>query len=192
MSTRSPPVQTTHIKRVVLAHLSRKLRTYPIAHARVPRRIEPSQPLHRPHDPLVFALLGQHPSQPPIIRRPPKRKVEREKDLGGASRQHVEQHELQAEQRQVQRVQVALGVRRVEERGEHVVCRRHAKDCGVVSLQTPPWRMITHLDRRAFFPTRPRRVRGGACHRRRRGCHWVVFLRVVSVAVPVGLPAPSQ
>src|ERR1700749_4095439 len=88
---------TTHIERVVLAHLTNELGLDPVAHDGAADGVKPATLLHLPHDPLFLALLGEDPTEACIVRRPPKRKVEKEEDLGHVAREDREEHKLQTE-----------------------------------------------------------------------------------------------
>jgi len=89
--------------------------------------------VHRPDDPSPLALLGQHVSEPGVIRSAPEREIEKEEDLAGRGRQGVKKGELEREQAEVEDVDVGFCVGRVEEGGDHIVRRRDAENWTRVS-----------------------------------------------------------
>jgi hypothetical protein len=58
------------------------------------RRIKPSQLLHLPDDPLLFALFGEDPSKTSVIRTTPEGEVEQKEDSRDIARKHGEQNDL--------------------------------------------------------------------------------------------------
>jgi hypothetical protein len=122
-------VPRTYVKLVVLAHLPRELAADPRARLRAALCVEPPAALHRAHDPAARALLREDPAEPGVVRRAPERKVREEEDARVCAREEEEEEQLRAEEAERRRVDVRFRVRRVEERGEDVVRRRHPEHC---------------------------------------------------------------
>lgn len=119
----------THVKGIVLAHFAHELPANPSTDLGPSVLIEPPEPLHRLDDPLALALLREDVPESSIVRSPPKRKIEEEKELARRARQGVEERELEREEAEVDDVDVRFWVRRVEKRRDDVVSRRDAEYC---------------------------------------------------------------
>lgn len=118
----------THIKRIILAHLSSELVPNPIFHMRTALRIKPPQPLDLPNDPFPFALFRKNPAKTSIICCSPEGKVEEKESLSCVPGQKEENDQLQSQKSKIEQVQMALGVTRMEECRQDIMSGWNAKD----------------------------------------------------------------
>jgi len=75
--------QRTHIKGVVLTHLTHELLANPSTNQWSTFLIEPSEFVYSPNDPPALALLGQYVSQAGIVRGPPKSEIDKKEEFAG-------------------------------------------------------------------------------------------------------------
>lgn len=71
----------------------------PLAHCRVAFLVEPTEALDLSNNPFFLALLCEYSAKAPVIRCTPECEVE---ELCGTAGQHEEEHNLHAQQAEVQ------------------------------------------------------------------------------------------